>query len=76
MPVLLRSRVESFFLLTNFLQAQLGTQKMGNQNQTVGKIEIQIETLLFVLYYLNRTCIIVILQTYPSKDGQKNMVKA
>ena len=76
MYVLLRSRVESFFLLTNFLRAQLGTQKMGNQNQIVGKIEIQIETLLFVLYYLNRTCIIVILQTYPSKDAQKNMVKA
>ena len=72
MYVLLRSRVESFFLLTNFLRAQLGTQKMGNQNQIVGKIE----TLLFVLYYLNRTCIIVILQTYPSKDAQKNMVKA
>ena len=76
MYVLLRSRVESFFLFTNFLRAQLGTQKMGNQNQIVGKIEIQIETLLFVLYYLNRTCIIVILQTNPSKDAQKNMVKA
>ena len=39
-------------------------------------MEIQIETLLFVLYYLNRTWIIVMLQTYPSKDAQKNMVKA
>ena len=61
---------------TNFLWAQLGTQKMGKQNQIVCKMEIQIETLLFVLYYLNRTWIIVMLQTYPSKDAQKNMVKA
>ena len=59
---------------TNFLWAQLGTQKMGKQNEIVCKM--QIETLLFVLYYLNRTWIIVMLQTYPSKDAQKNMVQA
>ena len=59
---------------TNFLWALLGTQKMGKQNEIVCKM--QIETLLFVLYYLNRTWIIVMLQTYPSKDAQKNMVQA
>ena len=33
-----------------------GTQKMGGQNQSIRPIEVQLETFLFVLYYLNRTC--------------------
>ena len=32
-----------------------GTQKMGGQNQSVRPIETQLETFLFVLYYLNWT---------------------
>ena len=34
-----------------------GTQKLGGQNQSARPIETQLETFLFVLYYLNRTCI-------------------
>ena len=33
-----------------------GTQKRGGQNQSIRPIEVQLETFLFVLYYLNRTC--------------------
>ena len=33
-----------------------GKQKMGGQNQSLSPIEAQLQTLLFVLYYLKRTC--------------------
>ena len=38
------------------LRARSGTQKMGVQNQSVRRIETQLKTLLFVLYYLHITC--------------------
>ena len=31
------------------------TQNMGAQTQIVGPVKIQLETFLFVLYYINRT---------------------
>ena len=37
-----------------------GTQKMGGQNQSVGPVETQLEISLFILYYLNRTCILTL----------------
>ena len=39
-----------------YLRARLGTQKMVGKNQNVCLIKRQLETLLFVLFYLNRTC--------------------
>ena len=39
---------------------------MGGQNQSVRATEIQPETLLFVLYYLNRICSFPF-KVFPSK---------
>ena len=39
-----------------YLRVRLGTQKMEVQTQSVRQIKKQLETLCFVLYYLNTTC--------------------
>ena len=52
----------NFFLGTRlfgtqfYLRDRSGTYKMSAQNQSVRTIEIQLETLIFVLYYLNNAC--------------------
>ena len=38
-----------------YLRARLGTQKADAQKQKVRPIDKQLETLLFVLYYLGKT---------------------
>ena len=44
----------SFELSFEFARSR--TQKMGGQNQIIRLIDTQLETLLFVFYYLKRTC--------------------
>ena len=43
-----------------------GALKMGGQNQGVRPIETQLETLLFVLYYL-KAIVAFVLNVFPSK---------
>ena len=50
------SRAPTFSGAQFYFRARSDTHKMVGQNQSVCPIETQLETFLFVLYYLKQTC--------------------